>query len=107
MSSLLASVRTTPAGAFGDRRDAARELGRALASISSIRQPMTSSNSATWSSVEARRAVEEQVGDAAQRLRALLRRAVLDDVFQFGKQGGGSTHYETCENALKSRDRRL
>ena len=36
-----------------------------------------------------------KVGDAAKRLGPLFRRAVLDDVFQFGKQRRGSTHTKT------------
>ena len=42
--------------------------------------------------VEARGAVEEQAGDAPQRLGALLGGAMLDDIFQFGEQRGRSTH---------------
>ena len=44
--------------------------------------------------VEAAGAVEKQLGDAPQRLGALFRRAMLDDLFQFGKQRGGNTHYK-------------
>ena len=50
--------------------------------------------------VEAAGAVEKQTGDAAQRLGPLFRRAVLHDLFQFGKQRGGNAHCKNLPNGL-------
>ena len=99
MSSFSARLFTTPAGALGTGAMRRASSASALASISSIRQPMTSSNSATWSSLKTGGAVEEQSGDAAQGFGALLRRAMLDDLFQLGKQRGGNTHRTTLRNS--------
>src|SRR4029077_20816655 len=47
--------------------------------------------------VEAGSAVKEKGGNPAQCLRALFRRAMLDDVFQLWKQRGGNTHLEPAK----------
>jgi hypothetical protein len=55
--------------------------------------------------VEGFRAVQEQSGDAFKRLRTLVRRAMLDDVFQFGEQRSGCAH---CVNPARTvLDRRM
>ena len=48
----------------------------------------------------AARAVEKETGDATQRLGPLFRGAVLDDLFQFGKQRGGNAHCEILRKRL-------
>ena len=57
--------------------------------------------------VEARHAVEEQSGDAAEGFRTLFRRTMLDDVFQFRKQRRGNTHTKTCKTLKNRSCRRL
>ena len=55
--------------------------------------------------VESGGAVEKQAGDAAQGFRPLLGRAVLDDIFQLGEQGGGGTHTALASPDGNGRDR--
>ncbi len=92
MSSSLASVRSTLTGALltGARRIG--ELGARLGLDFLDQQPENVVEQIDMRVVEIVGAVEEQRGDALQRLGALAARAVLDDVFEFGNQREGGTH---------------
>ena len=87
----------------GDRRQPAREFGQRLGLDLLDQAADDVVEQRDVFVVESRGAVEKQAGDAAQRFGALFRRAVLDDLFQFGKQRGGSTHCKTCQTACELR----
>ena len=77
MSSSLASRRTTPTGALLDRREPVRQFGARLGLDLLDQAAEDVVEQADMVVVEAARAVEEQRGDALQRLRPPLGRAVL------------------------------
>ena len=97
MSSLLRQRAHHAGRRVGDRRDPAREFGQRLGLDLLDQGADDVVEQRDMVVVEAVGAVEKQRGDPPQRLGALFRRAVLHDVFELGKQRGGSTHYQTCK----------
>ena len=108
MSSSLASWRISSIGALATGASVLRHLGARLgldlddqAAEHVVEQP-------DMVFVEVRRAVEEQIGDALERLGALVLRAVLDDVFKLGDQRRGRRHskFLPADDDSRPHDRR-
>ncbi len=87
----------------GNRRQPAREFGQRLGLdlLDQVADDVVEQRDMVV--VEHGGAVDEQGRNAAQRLGAFLRRAVLDHLFQLGKQRSGNTHCQPYEMARQIR----